>query len=99
MNSEKAKKSKRRKYDADYKAEVLKMLASGQTAPQIAKLLGVGENLIYRWKSEQKKTEPEQEAGQESLRAENAELRQKLKRVEMERDILKKAVSIFSQSG
>jgi hypothetical protein len=33
MNTEKAKKSKRRKYDADYKAEVLKMLASGQNAP------------------------------------------------------------------
>ena len=29
MNQEKAKKTKRRKYDADYKAEVLKMLASG----------------------------------------------------------------------
>jgi transposase len=99
MNTEKAKKSKRRKYDADYKAEVLKMLASGQTAPQIATLLGVGENLIYRWKSEQKKRESGPEVGQQSLRAENEQLRQKLKRVEMERDILKKAVCIFSQSG
>ena len=47
MNQEKAKKTKRRKYDADYKAEVLKMLASGQSATQIAKLPGMGENLIY----------------------------------------------------
>lgn len=99
MNQEKAKKPKRRKYDSDYKAEVLKMLASGQSAPQIARLLGMGENLIYRWRSEQKKSEPEPDAGQESLRAENEQLRQKLKRVEAERDILKKAVSIFSQSG
>jgi transposase len=86
MNQEKAKKTKRRKYDADYKSEVLKMLASGQSAAQIAKLPGMGENLIYRWKSEQKKSEPE--VGRDSLRAENAELRQKLKRVEVERDIL-----------
>lgn len=99
MNQEKTKKSKRRKYDSDYKAEVLKMLASGQSATQIAKLLGMGENLIYRWKSEHKKSEPEPVQGQDSLRAENEQLRQKLKRVEAERDILKKAVSIFSQSG
>jgi transposase len=99
MREEKAKKTKRRKYDADYKAEVLKMLASGQSAAQIAKLLGMGENLIYRWKSEQKKTEPEPQASQEVLRVENELLRQKLKRLEAERDILKKAVSIFSQSG
>jgi transposase len=99
MNQEKTKKSKRRKYDSDYKAEVLKMLASGQSATQIAKLLGMGENLIYRWKSEHKKSEPETVQGQDSLRAENEQLRQKLKRVEAERDILKKAVSIFSQSG
>lgn len=99
MNQEKAKKTKRRKYDADYKAEVLKMLASGQSATQIAKLPGMGENLIYRWKSGQKKSGPELGMGPDSLRAENEQLRQKLKRVEAERDILKKAVSIFSQSG
>ena len=40
-----------RKYDrtgepADYKAEVLKMLASGQSAAYIAEALGISENLI-----------------------------------------------------
>lgn len=102
MNSENSKK-KRRKYDAEYKAEVLKMLASGQSAPQIAQKLGIGENLIYRWKSEQKKDlSMSEEAQKEDLlkiREENEQLRRQLKRVEMERDILKKAVCIFSQSG
>ncbi len=41
----------RRKYDADFKAEVLKMLANGQTAAYIANALGISENIIYRWKS------------------------------------------------
>lgn len=59
----------------------------------------MGENLIYRWKSEHKKSEPETVQGQDSLRAGNEQLRQKLKRVEAERDILKKAASIFNQSG
>ena len=41
----------RRKYDADFKAEVLKMLANGQNAAYIANALGISENIIYRWKS------------------------------------------------
>ena len=41
----------RRKYDADFKTEVLKMIDSGQTAAYVAKALGVSENLIYRWKA------------------------------------------------
>lgn len=41
----------RRKYDADFKAEVLKMLASGQTPGYIANALGISENIIYRWKN------------------------------------------------
>lgn len=100
MKPEKAKKTKRRHYDADYKAEVLRMITSGQSAAQIAKLLGVGENLIYRWKSEHKKSQPlASEQDLPSIRLENEQLRQQLKRLEMERDILKKAVSIFSQSA
>lgn len=37
----------RRKYDAEFKTHVLKMLASGQSAPFVAKALGISENLIY----------------------------------------------------
>lgn len=102
MKLEKPRK-KRRKYDADYKAEVLKMLASGPSAAHICKILDVGENLIYRWKSEQNKGLSESKEAQKeevlTLREENEQLRRQLKRIEQERDILKKAVSIFSQSG
>ena len=34
-----------------FKAEVLKMLANGQTAAYIANSPGIFENIIYRWKS------------------------------------------------
>ena len=37
---------KRRKYDAAFKAEVLKMVASGQAIPYVADALGISENLI-----------------------------------------------------
>ncbi|SFE51568.1 transposase [Spirosoma endophyticum] len=42
----------RRKYDADFKNEVIKMLTNGQTAAYISKALGISENLIYRWKNQ-----------------------------------------------
>jgi transposase-like protein len=38
---------KRRKYDEDFKAAVLKMVENGQAVSQISKSLGVSENLIY----------------------------------------------------
>lgn len=89
-------KKSRRKYDADFKAEVLKMLASGQTPAYIAQSLGISENIIYRWKSRN-------QAGNKStpvatdLTVENQQLRQRVAQLETERDILKKALGIFSR--
>jgi len=39
---------KRRKYDATFKKEVLKMVLNGRPVPEIAQSLGIGENLIYK---------------------------------------------------
>ena len=50
MTGKKTKQT-RRKYDATFKEEVLKMVASGRPVSEIAQALGVGENLIYRWKA------------------------------------------------
>ncbi|PRY19452.1 transposase [Spirosoma oryzae] len=86
----------RRKYDADFKSEVVKMLASGQTATYISKALGVSENLIYRWKSQNlgvKKVSNEQS----ELVLENQQLKDRVRQLETEREILKKALSIFSR--
>jgi len=44
----------RRKYDTVFKAEVLKLVASGQTVAYVSQALGVSENLIYRWKQHTK---------------------------------------------
>lgn len=88
---------KRRKYDADFKSEVLKMLASGQTAVYVANALGVSENLIYRWKSVNQ-VGKKMVAAQGELAAENQHLKDRVRQLETERDILKKALSIFSRA-
>jgi transposase len=48
MDSKKSK-ANRRKYDSDFKNEVLKMVGSGHPIPEIAQSLRTGNNLIYYW--------------------------------------------------
>jgi len=51
---EKKIKEHRRKYDADFKQQVLQMIANGRRVREVAESLGIGENLIYRWRSGRK---------------------------------------------
>ena len=87
----------RRKYDADFKAEVLKMLANGQTAAYIANALGISENIIYRWKSTNQ-VGKKALVQQGDLALENQHLKERVRQLETEREILKKALSIFSRA-
>jgi transposase len=94
---EKNKWLQRRKYDADFKAEVLKMVANGQSVAYVSQALGISENLIYRWKQKRK---GEKEAGKgdlSSLSAENQQLKDRVRQLETEREVLKKALAIFSR--
>ncbi len=81
----------RRKYDEEFKRQALQMIHNGQSVRSLAEALGVGENLLHKWK-QRKQTGPSGEVEKEV-----EHLRSRLKQVEMERDILKKALSIFSR--
>jgi len=97
MDSKKTKES-RRKYDSDFKSEVLKMVESGRPVPEIAQSLGIGNNLIYYWvKQAKKKGSKPMDKSALSFDEEKLALQKRLKEVEMERDILKKAIGIFSR--
>lgn len=101
----KSTKKTRRKYDAAFKEEVLKMVASGRSVPEIAQALGVGDNLVYRWKNADKTARNSNRANnsdssqQPDLFLEVERLKAELRRTEQERDILKKAVGIFSRGS
>jgi transposase len=91
----------RKRYTREFKIEAVRLLeASGKSASQIERELDIGKGNLWRWRrelgsdSEQATSgpsgrTPEQERIRE-LERENEILRQ-------ERDILKKAVAIFSQ--
>lgn len=96
---EKSRGAKRRKYDALFKEEVLKMVFNGRPVSEVALSLGIGENLIYRWKSQSKKQQTvaaSHTAGNAGTEEQQA-LYKRIKELEMERDILKKALGIFSR--
>jgi transposase len=88
-NSEKPVR-RNRKYDDDFKQQALAMMRNGQSPRSVAQVLGISENLLYRWRRLAQGTPL-------STELEVEQLRRQLKQVEMERDILKKALSIFSR--
>lgn len=91
---------KRRKYDPAFKEEALKMVENGRSVSEVSQALGIGENLLYRWRSRQKakvQQDVKQTPEAPELIAENERLKVALRRAEQERDILKKALNIFSR--
>ncbi len=85
----------RRKYSNEMKAEAVQMLLDGHSAASVAQNLGLsGTGLLYRWKAD---TLQESGPAATAMDARIHELEEELRRVERERDILKKALAIFSQ--
>jgi len=91
MNMEKTVKSRHRKYDAQFKEEALKQIEHGQSVSSVARALGMSEALLYQWRQQR------QSAGSDGSSDQVKELLKQLKQAELERDILKKALSIFSR--
>lgn len=89
--------TKRRRFTAEFKADAVQMLLDGHTATSVCERLGLSSpNLLYRWKQELVQQGGSTAVG---LEARVRELESELRRVERERDILKKALSIFGRDG
>ncbi len=91
---EKKESNKRRRYDAEFKLNILKMNVDGRSVPSLASSFGINEQLIYRWRSEANKTN---NATDSKDLEEVKRLRKQVKELGAERDILKKALGIFSR--
>lgn len=97
--------SKLVKYSKEFKLDALNLLQEGKSISDISKSLGISVNTLCTWRRRYQlhgdkafqgpgirlpKNENQEEL--KRLKKENADLK-------MERDILKKALSIFSKSG
>ncbi len=88
-----------RKYTEEFKREVLTLAAEGsRSVAQLERELDITPGLIYKWQQRYRVQDEQLQPSAE--RAEQAELR-RLKReleiVRQERDILKKAIQVFSR--
>ncbi|MCC9167220.1 transposase [Pontibacter harenae] len=93
----------RRKFDKEFKLMAVELSKTRENTYELAKELGIRPELIYRWRSEHLEKPESSFAGHEKPRhtpeeAEIAKLKKQLRDVEMERDILKKAISVFSRA-
>ena len=90
--------SSRRTYSLEFKQEAVQLVGKqGLSASEAAGRLGIGVNLLRKWKQSIEKkglaaASPRQPS---ALEAENARLRAENERLRMEREILKKATAFF----
>jgi transposase len=84
----------KRKYTPEFKADVLRLVANGEPIMAVARKMGISDSLIHAWRKADDKGEKKTD---HSLQQEVDSFRKQLRQAEMEREILKKAVAIFSR--
>jgi transposase len=90
----------RRKFDRDFILEAVRLVQNGGKVKEVAQNLGIHENQLYAWKRKHEADPENAFPGKGHLKPLEEELRQakrELERTKQERDILKKAVAIFSR--
>lgn len=91
----------RKHFDAEFKAQAVRMCEQSDVPiAQVARELGINVKMLYRWRSEAQQAGAVAFPGKGHSRDNEVKrLRRELARVEMERDILKKALGVFAQPG
>jgi transposase len=84
-------------YTSEFKEQAVKLsYVSGKSVAETAADLGLPTNMLHRWRREAKQIGQVFPGHGKARDEEMAELKKRLKQAELERDILKKAVSFFA---
>ena len=90
-----------KRYDREFKVEAVRLASEpGNTQAGIERDLGISQGVISRWKRELKLDGEDAFPGKGRLKPQDEEfrrLKRENERLRRERDILKKAVAIFSE--
>lgn len=87
-------------YENEFKVMVVELLNSGRKVKEVSQEYGLNDSMIRRWRREYKATsgcfskKNELSDQEREIRS----LKKELREITLERDILKKAVSIFSKN-
>jgi transposase len=100
MNKEQSTVRTRRTFTREFKEEAVRMVTErGHHLSQVARDLGLDPKLIRRWRAALEQEGPQAFPGKGHQKPEEEELRRlrrEIARLEEEREILKKALAIFS---
>jgi len=90
-----------KRFDKEFKIEAVRLAVEpGNTQSKIERDLGISQGIISRWKRELRKDGDQAFPGKGRLKPDDDEMRRlkrENERLRTERDILKKAVAIFSE--
>ena len=93
----------RKKYSEEFKKDAADLVkTAGYSRAEAARRLGISPSILGRWVREAESDDKAREAGQpteKDLKAEIQRLRAENKRLEMEREILKKAAAFFAKES
>lgn len=87
-------------YDKEFKLNAVNLYKSGKRASDVCRDLGIPDATFYYWLEQYEQEKDSSFRGSGKPKASNEELvllRKELEGVKLERDILKKAVAIFSK--
>lgn len=91
---------KRKKYTEEFKTEAVRLAQeSGRPVAQVARELGIADNLLYRWRTEEHRARSlgTSRAALKAEAEELARLRREVVTLRKERDFLKSAAAYFAR--
>jgi transposase len=84
-------------YPPEFRREAVQLVLAGRSVKDLAESLGCSEQSLHNWVKQHQLDRRERDDGLSSAeREELRELRKRVKRVEQERDILKRAAVLFA---
>ncbi len=86
-----------RKYDDEFKRNVVRKVLDGQSVSSVSREIGVNESLIHKWKRAALDNGDGIKTGAEI--AETQALKKRIRELEQENEILKKAALIFGRGS
>jgi transposase len=85
-------------YPEEFRREAVELVRQGRSIPDVASSLGVSAPSLRNWVRQEQLDRRERDDGLSSVeREELRELRRRVRRLEQERDILKRATALFAR--
>jgi transposase len=85
------------KYDEEFKRNTVRKVLDGQSVRSVSREIGVSESQIHKWRRATLKNGDGNQSGSEL--GETLELKKRIRELEMENEILKKAALIFGRGS